>query len=76
MAPASHTPAGGTGTVVPAGPAQFRKDGNQPAVYSTTYDPKTGDYVGPDGKIYNAGLGRDTRGKTTTWQQMMNPTIR
>ena len=75
-APASNTTPGGTGNVVPAGPSQFRKDGNQPAVYSTTYDPKTGDYVGPDGKIYNAGLGRDTRGKTTTWQQMMNPTIR
>ncbi len=76
VATASNTTTGGTGTVVPAGPAQFRKDGNTPAVYSTTYDPKTGDYVGPDGKIYNAGLGRDPRGKTTTWQQMMNPSIR
>ena len=52
------------------------KDEKQPAVYSTSYDPKTGDYVGPDGKIYNAGLGRDPQGKTTTWQQMINPTVK
>ncbi|GAB09717.1 Mce family protein [Gordonia araii NBRC 100433] len=76
VAPARHQGAGATGSVVPATPSQFRKDGNQPAVYSTTYDPKTGDYVGPDGKTYNAGLGRDSRGKTTTWQQMINPTTR
>jgi len=76
VAPASNTSPGRTGNVVPAGPTQYRKDEKQPAVYSTTYDPKTGDYVGPDGKIYNAGLGRDSRGKATTWQQMMNPTVR
>ena len=74
--PASYTAPGGTGTVVPATPMQFRKDEKQPAVYSTSYDPKTGDYVGPDGKIYNAGLGRDPQGKTTTWQQMINPTVK
>ncbi|MFT4201225.1 MCE family protein [Gordonia sp. (in: high G+C Gram-positive bacteria)] len=74
VAPASHD--GSTGTVVPGTPSQFRKDGNQPAVYATTYDPKTGDYIGPDGKTYNAGLGKDSRGKTTKWQQMINPGTR
>ncbi|QKT08457.1 MCE family protein [Gordonia sp. X0973] len=76
VAPAAYNDPGPTGTVVPATPAQYRKDGDKPAVYSTTYDPKTGDYVGPDGKIYNAGLGRDAQGKTTSWQQMINPKVR
>ncbi|MFT3901101.1 MAG: MlaD family protein [Gordonia sp. (in: high G+C Gram-positive bacteria)] len=67
---------GGTGTVVPGTPSQFKKNRNQPAVYSTTYDPKSGDYIGPDGKTYNAGLGKDSRGKTTKWQEMINPRVK
>lgn len=35
-----------------------------PAVYGTTYDPDTGDFIGPDGKTYNAGTGTDTRGQS------------
>jgi len=36
------------------------------------YDPNTGEYVGPDGKIYTqAELGNQTEGRT--WQSMMVP---
>ena len=29
-------------------------------MYATTYDPVSGDYIGPDGKTYNAGTGSAT----------------
>ncbi len=35
-------------------------DDGSPAVYATTYDPVSGDYIGPDGKTYNAGTGSAT----------------
>lgn len=34
-------------------------DDGQPSVYATTYDPVSGDYIGPDGKTYNAGTGSE-----------------
>ena len=48
-----------------------------PAVYGTTYDPDTGDFIGPDGKTYNAGTGRDapassdSQGQSSTWQGLI-----
>lgn len=58
------------GQIVPGTPSSYSAE---PAVYATTYDPKTGDYIGPDGKTYNAGLGSDSRGKDTTWQSLIAP---
>lgn len=58
------------GNIVPGTPAAYS---SAPAVYGTTYDPKTGDYIGPDGKTYNAGLGSDSQGKDTTWQSLVTP---
>ncbi|MEE3853177.1 MlaD family protein [Gordonia sp. LSe1-13] len=46
-----------------------------PAVYATTYDPKTGDFIGPDGKTYNAGTGQDSQGHDTTWQSLITETV-
>ncbi|MFT4043053.1 MAG: MlaD family protein [Gordonia sp. (in: high G+C Gram-positive bacteria)] len=46
-----------------------------PAVYGTTYDPETGDFIGPDGKTYNAGTGRDQQGRDSTWQSLITEGI-
>ncbi|GAC68070.1 MCE family protein [Gordonia soli] len=46
-----------------------------PAVYATSYDPATGDYIGPDGKTYNAGLGENSRGKDSSWQSLISRTV-
>ncbi|MCV7220298.1 MCE family protein [Mycolicibacterium elephantis] len=43
-----------------------------PPVAIAEYDPNTGEYVGPDGKIYTqADLGSQTEGRT--WQSMLVP---
>ncbi|GAB18522.1 Mce family protein, partial [Gordonia effusa NBRC 100432] len=59
------------GAIVPANPSSYD---SAPAVYGTSYDPKTGDYIGPDGKKYNAGLGSDSQRKDTTWQSLVTAT--
>lgn len=59
------------GAIVPANPSAYDP---APAVYSTTYDPRTGEYIGPDGKTYNAGLGTDSQGKDSTWQSLVTAT--
>lgn len=53
-------------------------DDGSPAVYATTYDPATGDYIGPDGKTYNAGLGTDgaqAQGGNSGWQSLITSTL-
>ncbi|ETD31038.1 MCE family protein [Williamsia sp. D3] len=45
------------GFLTSAGPGA---DDGSPSVYATTYDPVSGDYIGPDGKTYNAGTGSAT----------------
>ncbi|ORM35156.1 MlaD family protein [Williamsia sp. 1135] len=40
-------------------------DDGSPSVYATTYDPVSGDYIGPDGKTYNAGTGSATTSGTS-----------
>ena len=52
---------------------QFRGT-KQPAVYSTSYDPKTGDYVRPDGKIQRGS--RQDAGNHYMAKQMINPTVK
>lgn len=44
----------------------------QPPIAAAYYDPATGNYVGPDGRVYTqADLAPTTKGKT--WQSMMSP---
>lgn len=53
-------------------------DDGSPAVYATTYDPATGDYIGPDGKTYNAGTGTDNvraQGGNSGWQSLITATL-
>lgn len=44
---------------------------DEPSVYATTYDPESGDFIGPDGKTYNAGTGSQTQGQGGTWQSLI-----
>ncbi|AZG47926.1 MCE family protein [Gordonia insulae] len=60
------------GETTQATPSSYRPGA---AVYATPYDPKTGDYIGPDGKTYNAGLGQDSRGQGSTWQSLITQTV-
>ena len=44
-----------------------------PSIAAAEYDPATGTYVGPDGKVYTqANLARDAE-KEPTWQSMLLP---
>ncbi|SIR66593.1 MCE family protein [Williamsia sterculiae] len=73
--PTQNSPAPTTGTTTRATPSSY--DGS-PAVYAAEYDPRTGEYIGPDGKTYNAGLGSDGRasgGGDGTWQSLITTTV-
>ncbi|MGC4961558.1 MCE family protein [Gordonia sp. DT101] len=61
-----------TGQATQATPSSYTPGA---AVYATPYDPKTGDYIGPDGKTYNAGLGQDSQGQDSTWESMISNTV-
>ncbi|MGP3706898.1 MCE family protein [Gordonia paraffinivorans] len=60
------------GTVTPGTPKDFDPE---PAVYATTYDPESGDFIGPDGKTYNAGTGRGGQVQSSSWQKMISGTV-
>ncbi|HMS74230.1 MlaD family protein [Gordonia sp. (in: high G+C Gram-positive bacteria)] len=66
-------PASVRGEVVPGTPSNAT---DEPSVYSTTYDPVSGDFIGPDGKTYNAGTGQQKPGgSATTWQSLISRTV-
>lgn len=44
-----------------------------PPVAAAEYDPATGNYVGPDGKLYNQSNLSQTKPKDQTWQSMLMP---
>lgn len=62
-----------SGELTPGTPASHSAE---PAVYATGYDPKSGDFIGPDGRTYNTGQGRDAQGQNRTWQTMITSTVR
>ncbi|MET9199948.1 MlaD family protein [Gordonia sp. NPDC003585] len=59
-----------SGNVTPGTPSSYNP---APAVYATTYDPASGDFIGPDGKTYNAGTGNNAQGGT--WQSLITKTV-
>ncbi len=65
-------PSAPAGFVVPGTPSGH-EDG--PAVYATTYDPDTGEFIGPDGKTYDAGTGARDRGRDTSWQSLITQAV-
>ncbi|PXW35440.1 UNVERIFIED_CONTAM: phospholipid/cholesterol/gamma-HCH transport system substrate-binding protein [Williamsia faeni] len=61
-------------------------DDGSPAVYATSYDPVSGDYIGPDGKTYNAGTAvssgtsgtggsGEKRKDKSQWQSLITGTV-
>lgn len=70
--PGTDLPKQPAGYVVPADPAAYDPT---PATYATTYDPATGEFVGPDGKIYNAGLGQDEGSQKNRWYELITKTV-
>jgi phospholipid/cholesterol/gamma-HCH transport system substrate-binding protein len=62
------------GPNVPANPAAMPPPGPAPPpIAAAQYDPTTGNYVGPDGKVYTqANLAADAS-KGQTWQSMLLP---
>lgn len=61
------------GQVVPGTAQQYDAE---PAVYATTYDPETGEFIGPDGKTYKtAELSKQAKGQKTEWYDLINRTV-
>ncbi|MFT3716088.1 MAG: MCE family protein [Gordonia sp. (in: high G+C Gram-positive bacteria)] len=69
--PGTDLPRQPAGYVVPGTPEAYDAD---PALYATTYDPESGDFIGPDGKTYNAGLGKQNR--KTEWTDLITSTVK
>ena len=46
---------------------------NPPPIAPAEYDPSTGNYVGPDGRVYNQSNLSQTAPKHQTWQSMLVP---
>lgn len=70
--PGTNLPRQPAGHVVP-GTAQSYDPA--PATYATTYDPVTGEFIGPDGKTYTAGLGEAPGAKKTQWYDLITKTV-
>ncbi|MFC0314626.1 MCE family protein [Gordonia phosphorivorans] len=70
--PGTGLPRQPAGHVVPGSPTAHDPT---PATYATTYDPVTGEFIGPDGKIYNAGLGEQAGSKKTEWYELITKTV-
>ncbi len=70
--PGTRLPKQPVGNVVPADPTVHDPT---PATYSTTYDPVSGEFIGPDGKTYNAGLGERPENKKTQWYELITKTV-
>ncbi|MFT3660130.1 MAG: MCE family protein [Gordonia sp. (in: high G+C Gram-positive bacteria)] len=74
-------PNGLPGTGLPRQPAGHLVPGTPtthdpaPAVYATTYDPDTGEFIGPDGRVYDAGLGEQAGSKKTKWYELITKTV-
>ncbi|WP_454162029.1 MCE family protein [Gordonia iterans] len=70
--PFTNLPRQPAGHLVPGTPTTHDPT---PATYATTYDPDTGEFIGPDGKIYNAGLGEQAGSKKTEWYELITKTV-
>jgi phospholipid/cholesterol/gamma-HCH transport system substrate-binding protein len=57
----------------PTGPATPMAQAPGPPLAITTYDPASGSYVGPDGKVYVQSDLAENGPKEKTWQSMLTP---
>ena len=70
--PGTNLPRQPAGQVVPANPTAHDP---APATYSTSYDPLTGEFLGPDGNMYTAGAGAEPKNKKTQWYELITKTV-
>lgn len=78
-----EVPPGLAGDMVEATPSSYAADGGpgNPAVYATSYDPVSGDFIGPDGNLYNVDPGdsvattQASSGSGSSWQRMIERTV-
>ena len=59
-------------TAAPAGPSTAAP-ANAPPIAIAQYDPATGNYVGPDGRVYTQADVAQEASKEQTWQDMLTP---
>lgn len=69
--PAANT--GAQGKLVPAAPTSVD---SSPSVYATNYDPRTGEYTGPDGKVYRVDTASSKGEVATQWEQLITTTLK
>ncbi|GAA4664508.1 MCE family protein [Gordonia humi] len=65
--PGTDLPKQPAGYVVPGTPSDYDPS---PATYATTYDPESGKFIGPDGKMYSTDAGKD-REQKTKWYELI-----
>ena len=58
---------------LPNAPPPAAAPGQEPPLAVVQYDPATGSYVGPDGRVYTRTDLADTAPKETSWQDMLRP---
>ncbi|GED99613.1 hypothetical MCE-family protein [Gordonia spumicola] len=70
--PGTNLPKQPAGYVVPGSPTDYDAS---PATYATTYDPETGEFIGPDGKTYKTQAGADNRNQKKQWYELITKTV-
>ena len=70
--PGTDLPKQPAGRVVPGTPSDYDPS---PAVYATTYDPQTGQFIGPDGKTYVTAENQQAQGKKQKWYDLITKTV-
>ncbi|WOC11769.1 MlaD family protein [Gordonia sp. MP11Mi] len=74
-------PNGFPGTDLPKQPAGYVVPGTPtdhdptPGTYGTTYDPETGKFIGPDGKLYSTQYGTANRNQKKKWYELITKTV-
>lgn len=58
---------------MPGSPSHASPPAPPPPIAAVEYDPTTGEYVGPDGKVYRQSDLAQTAPKENTWQTMLLP---
>ncbi|WP_132992284.1 MCE family protein [Gordonia zhaorongruii] len=71
--PGTDLPKQPAGHVVPGTPTDHDAS---PASYATTYDPKTGKFIGPDGKTYTTELGNEQSNQKKQWYDLITKTVK
>lgn len=57
-------------------PANQSSVDTTPSVYATNYDPRSGEYTGPDGKVYRVDTASSKGEVATQWEQLITSTLK